>query len=87
MMKKPYDKPKLLCEELRPETLLCGCDVKNPEFSDLEMCGYPISIPGTDTSFRIFGQNWFDCTDPNDAFEGTDWYFCVQGPETTIFTS
>lgn len=86
-MKKGYEKPQLICEDLRPETLLCGCDVKNPNFSDLEMCGYQITIPGTDFDFRIFGQNWFDCTDPNTVFEGTEFYFCVHGPETTIFCS
>ncbi len=87
MMKKTYNKPLLICEDLQPETMLCGCDVSNPEWSDLEMCGYPISIPGTSVSVRLFGENWNDCDMNSESLAGTDYYMCFYGPSTSIFSS
>lgn len=86
-MKKTYNKPLLICEELQPETMLCGCDVRNPEWSDLEMCGYPITIPGTTWDVRLFGETWNDCDMPSETFAGSDFYMCYYGPGTSIFSS
>ena len=86
-MKKIYEKPMLICEDLRPEDMLCGCDVRNPQFSDLEMCAYSITIPGTDYSTNLFGANWDNCSMPNDFLEGTEWHYCFGSHVTTIFSS
>lgn len=86
-MKKVYEKPALICEDLQPETMLCGCAVRNPSFSDLEMCGYTITIPNTHTTITLFGENWTKCDVNNEAFAGTDFYYCFYGPATSIFSS
>ncbi len=86
-MKKLYEKPMLICEDLHPETMLCGCDVRNPTYSDLEMCGYPIKAPGTDTTFMLFSESWDNCNLPNEALEGTEMHMCFFGPTTSIFSS
>ena len=39
-MKKPYVPPAILCETLTPETMLCGCKLKNPTLSEEQHCGY-----------------------------------------------
>ena len=86
-MKKAYEKPKLICEDLQPETMLCGCDVKNPNFSDLEMCSYTVQIEGSFSTFVLFGENWTNCEMNNDALAETDYYMCYFGPATSIFSS
>ena len=86
-MKKTYSKPLLICEELQPETMLCGCDVRNPSWSDLEMCGYNITIPGTTVSIRLFGERWNDCDMSNEMMAGSSFYMCYYGPGTSIFSS
>ena len=85
-MKKTYEKPKLYCEDLQPESMLCGCEVRNPSWSDLEMCSYTVEITGF-TTFVMFGEDWVNCTSKNTDFEGTDLYYCYYGPVTTIFSS
>ena len=82
-MKKEYVKPMLICEDLHPEEMLCGCDLRNPQFSDLEMCAYPIKAPGTNTTFMIFGENWTgQCQISNTLLQT-----CYHTAETTIFSS
>lgn len=86
-MKKVYVKPKLICEDLQPETMLCGCDVKNPSFSDLEMCSYTAEVEGAFTKFILFGETWANCETNNEIFAGTEYYYCYYGPATSIFSS
>ncbi len=86
-MKKIYEKPKLICEDLHPEEMLCGCDVKNPSFSDIEMCSYTVNVEGTFSSFVLFGENWSNCEVNNEALAGTDYYYCFYGPAVSIFSS
>lgn len=86
-MKKPYEKPHLICEELQPEAMLCGCDVTNPNFSDLEMCNYTVQPEGTFATFVLFGERWANCETPNEAMAGTEYYYCYYGPGTAIFSS
>ena len=86
-MKKTYDKPRLFCEELHPETMLCGCDVRNPNFSDLEMCNYTFEVEDSFATFVIFGENWTGCETNNEDLVGTEYYFCYFGPATSIFSS
>lgn len=86
-MKKIYEKPKLICEDLQPETMLCGCDVTNPNYSDLEMCSYTVDIEGGFASFVLFGENWSNCDTPADALAGTEFHYCFYGPATSIFSS
>ncbi|MBR6825467.1 MAG: hypothetical protein IKM59_02860 [Oscillospiraceae bacterium] len=85
-MKKTYDKPRLFCEELHPETMLCGCDVKNPTWSDIEMCAYELTI--SNSTFRIFSNGWDGACDMNNEyFKDTEYYMCYWGPVTSIFSS
>ena len=86
-MKKVYVKPMLICEDLQPETMLCGCDVKNPTFSDLEMCSYAIDVEGAFSQFVLFGETWANCAQDNESLAGTDYYYCYYGPGTSIFSS
>lgn len=82
-MKKEYQKPCLICEDLHPEEMLCACDLKNPIYSDLEMCGYPIKAPGTNTTFVVFGENWTgSCNISNEVMQ-----MCFHTSATAIFTS
>ena len=86
-MKKIYEKPKLICEDLQPETMLCGCDVTNPSFSDLEMCSYTVDVESGFSTFVLFGEKWTNCGTPNDALAGTQFHYCYYGPVTSIFSS
>lgn len=86
-MKKTYSKPLLICEELQPETMLCGCDVRNPTYSDLEMCSYTVSDEKLFLDFVLFGEKWTSCTTPNTIFQGTQMEYCYYGPAVTIFSS
>ena len=65
-MKKEYQKPALFCEELRSETMLCGCMLRNPEYNEVQMCGYtldpeklPPSLSGL--GLKLFAQGWSTC--------------------------
>ena len=87
-MKKQYEKPILICEDLHPEEMLCGCEFTNPSFSELEMCSYSFEpYPGKE--IVIFGENWTSCKKglPNSAFAGTQLYLCYYGPVVTLFSS
>lgn len=86
-MKKAYQKPCMICEDLQPETMLCGCDMTNPIYSDLEMCGYPIQAPGTDTTFVLFSSGWDACNVDNDNLAGTELHMCWGAATTSIFGS
>lgn len=79
MMKKTYEKPALLCEELCPETMLCACDIENPNLNEEWQCGYEPD----DLGFKIFAESWTDC-----AFKQNvdDWY-CFHGPVVNLFGS
>lgn len=65
-MKKRYTKPALVCQELRPETLLCGCAHTNPTFNEVQQCGYFAE----DLGFVIFSQSWAACewSDPSNQY-------------------
>ncbi len=87
-MKKIYEKPKLYCEELLPESLLCGCQVRNNNFSYVEMCGYMISddnlIGG---AFSIFGETWSNCMVNHEALKDTEYEYCYHVSAVTLFSS
>ena len=85
-MKKKYEKPSLICEELHPEEMLCGCDYQNPNFSELEYCALTIKFNEL-TSMVLFSQEWTNCSMPNNLLQGTPYYYCYQGPEVSIFSS
>ncbi len=56
-MKKAYQKPILFCEDLRPEEMLCGCAIQNPNMNEEWHCGF---VPdGLD--IPLFAQGWNDC--------------------------
>ena len=78
MGKKQYVKPALICQELHPETLLCACIYRNPNFNEMQQCGY--TTP--DMGFKIFGQYWVDCEmqDPTNQY-------CYQVSTGMIFGS
>ena len=81
-MKKTYEKPTLLCEELRPEEMLCACKYKNPEFNEEWHCGYSLpnlpNIPG----MKIFVDGWTNCN-PSIPNQG----FCYHTAENNLFGS
>ena len=77
-MKKKYIKPRLLCQELRPETLLCSCTYQNPTYNHLSQCGYDAE----DMGFRIFAQGWVDC-----EWDDMSGQYCYQVNASMIFGS
>ncbi len=77
-MKKHYTKPDLICQELRPETLLCACKYENPTYNEAQQCGYDME----DLGFKIFAQTWIDC----DLQDPTSQY-CYQISAGLIFGS
>ena len=56
-MKKPYKTPAIICETLTPETMLCGCKLKNPTLSEEQHCSYEPDGLG----FTIFADGWGRC--------------------------
>ena len=76
MMKRPYEKPILLCEELCPEEMLCACDVQNPNLNEEWQCGYEPDGLG----IRLFAQTWVDCNQTDDIY-------CWGGPMVNLFGS
>lgn len=88
-MKKEYQKPALFCEELRPEEMLCGCDLRNPSFNEVQMCAYvlqdntlPPNLAGL--GLRIFANGWANCTD-NDIVVIED--YCYHAGPQNVFSS
>ena len=79
MMKKIYEKPALLCEELCPETLLCACDEQNPFFNEEAQCGFEAA----DLGFTIFAETWDAC----EYKQGVDDWYCFHGPVVNLFGS
>lgn len=79
MMKKTYEKPTLLCEELCPETMLCACEFQNPSLNEEWQCGYDAE----DLGFTIFAETWTACG----YKAGEDDWYCVNGPIVNIFGS
>ncbi len=79
MMKKTYEKPMLLCEELCPETLLCACEEQNPNHNEEWQCGYE----PPDLGIRLFAQSWTDC----ELEPGKDDIYCWAGPMVNLFGS
>lgn len=78
-MKKTYEKPMLLCEELSPETLLCACDIQNPFFNEEAQCGFY----DKDLGFTIFAETWEAC-----GYKvGQDDWYCFHGPQVNLFGS
>ncbi len=81
-MKKVYQKPMLICEELRPETMLCGCDDRNTQFNDVMMCGYDLKVPNISRPIRIFSDGWLDC-----MMDGEDFGYCYHSSSISLFSS
>lgn len=77
-LKKRYQKPDLICQELRPETLLCACSILNPDFNESQQCSYTPK----DLGFPIFAQSWTDCAidDPAD-------FYCYHNGTAQLFGS
>lgn len=88
-MKKEYQKPALFCEELRPEEMLCGCDLRNPEFNEVQMCGYTLdkeSLPPPlqNLGLKIFAEGWNNCY--GSVLVDMDAYCYHPGPQN-VFSS
>ena len=80
-MKKSYEKPVLICEELCPEELLCGCAVTSPTFNEVQMCTY--EVPANQFSnwtYTLFASNWDHC----DPISHT---YCYHMGQTNLFSS
>ena len=85
MKKKLYQKPSVVCEDLRPEEMLCGCMVRNPQFNEATQCGYtPPNLVGV-IDVRLFGELWLDCNTPAQV-ENADSY-CYHVGQVNIFSS
>ncbi len=88
-MKKEYQKPALFCEELRPETMLCGCKLRNPEFNEVQMCGYTLddgSLPPnlSGLGLKIFAHEWASCYG-SELVEMDD--YCYHAGPQNVFSS
>ncbi len=80
-MKRRYEKPILLCEELNPEQMLCACLALTPQFNEVAMCSYPVKIsPHSTLEWNLFMENWNNC-------DKRDPYYCYQMGPTNIFSS
>ena len=79
MMKKPYEKPALLCEELSPESMLCACEYRAPNPNEEWQCGF---YPDSDFPFKLFAQTWSDC-----EWEDTDYFYCHHDSVVNVFGS
>ncbi len=80
-MKKNYEKPMLLCEDIAPETLLCGCKIKNPTLNEEWHCGYEPDGLG----FPVFAELWDDCFLTPDEVPVLD--LCYHTGTTNLFGS
>lgn len=80
-VKKVYEKPALLCEELHPEEMLCGCEVRNPTYNEVAMCIYEYK-PFQFGTFvhKLFASNWEHCDD-------VDHVYCYHMGQVTLFSS
>ncbi len=81
-MKKTYQKPALICEDLLPEEMLCGCALRNPEFNEVQQCGYtPPNLQGI-ANVKLFGELWLACNmkSSNDSY-------CYHVGQVNIFSS
>ena len=77
-MSREYEKPKLIFQELRCETMLCSCSIKNTTFNEKQQCGYEPE----DMGFKIFAKEWADCA--TDRY--TDFY-CYHNGMISLFGS
>lgn len=80
-MKKIYQKPQLLCEELRPEQFLCACDVPNPALNEEWHCAYDPDGLG----FAIFAETWESCMGTELPFGNIS--ICHYIVETHVFSA
>lgn len=80
-MKKTYLKPALLCEELHPEEMLCGCVANSPQYNEVQMCGYTVKAsPYASLTYNVFMEEWTAC-------DVTKHVYCYNVADTTIFGS
>jgi hypothetical protein len=87
--KKPYKTPKLYCEDIHPEQMLCACEATDVTYSEMEMCGYPIKAPGSDSTFMIFGETWInicDISNTTGAGGNANSVICYGGPVVPAFS-
>lgn len=77
-MRKKYVRPMVVCEEIRPEELLCACAYTNPNFNEAQQCGY--EPPGL--GFSIFAQTWASCLMDNAALS-----YCYHNGTLLLFGS
>lgn len=80
-MKKPYHKPALICDEIRPETMLCGCDWVNTAMNEEWHCAFDPDELG----FAVFLQTWENCWDTTGKFGNIQ--LCVYAAEVHVFSS
>ena len=82
-MKKMYQKPTLFCEELVPEEMLCGCALRNPQFNEVQQCGYaPPNVPAY-LNVRIFAEQWADCNMKGNEKDS----YCYHAGAINLFSS
>lgn len=80
-MKKTYEKPVLVCEELHPEEMLCGCLANTPQFNEAQMCSYPVKVsPYASITINVFMDDWGTCDKSNPQY-------CYHMGQTNIFSS
>ena len=84
-MKKNYEKPALMCEDLYPEEMLCGCLANAPQFNEAQMCAYPVKVsPYASITVNIFMDSWLACNADKDRYGDN---YCYHAGQTNIFSS
>ncbi len=80
-LKKLYQKPTLICDEIHPETMLCACDWKNTSMNEEWHCAFDPDGLG----FTLFMEGWGDCMDTTGKFGKLQ--VCVYTAEVHVFGS
>ena len=81
MLKKPYQKPSLICDEIYPETMLCSCDWQNTSMNEEWHCAFDPEGLG----FTLFLDTWENCQDKSGKFGNIQ--VCVYTAEVHVFGS
>ncbi len=80
-MKKPYVSPMILCETLTPETMLCGCMIKNPNLNEEWHCGYSPDGLG----MNLFAETWAACAIKDGQIPALR--YCYHAGQVNVFGS
>lgn len=80
-MKKRYQRPLLICEDLHPETMLCSCEYVNTSMNEEWHCGFDPDGLG----FNLFADNWDNCVTSDAIFGNLE--FCTHMVEAHVFSA